>query len=121
MPFPLPETNQIHRPVAPQRRQCHLSRRSRPCLDRTGLIAVPLDQVVAAVDLGVAFERNSQSADLPNQVRGRRSVWRKERDVDCLPDRRPAVLDEIGEEAYAVGIRGPRSEGSFDRIGFRPV
>src|ERR1019366_1625260 len=50
------------------------------------------DQVVAAVDLGVAFERNSQGADLPDQVRGHRSVWRVEGDVDCAPDGRPALL-----------------------------
>ena len=63
------------------------------------------DQVVAAVDLGVAFERNSQGSDVPNQVRGRRSVWRMEGDADCPPDSRPALLEEIGEESYAVGIR----------------
>jgi hypothetical protein len=104
MPFPMPQPSQVHGPIAPQRRQRHLGRGCRPCLDGTGLVAVSGDQLVAVVNLGVAFERHSQGSDLPNQVRWRRSVWRVEGYADCLPDGRPAFLDEIGEEAYAVGI-----------------
>ncbi len=73
--------------------------------DCTDLFAVTGDQVVAAVDLGVAFERNSQCADLPNQLclRGPFAAWRQT--PICLPDGRPALLDKISEDANVVGIR----------------
>jgi hypothetical protein len=47
VPFPLPEPSQIHGPVAPRRRQRHLGRGCRLCLDGTGLAAVTGDQVNA--------------------------------------------------------------------------
>jgi len=106
VPFPLAQPSQVHGPIAPQRGQRHLGRGCRPCLDGTGLVAVTGDQVVVAVDLGVALERDSQGGDQPDQLRGHRTIWRVERDVDCPPDQRAALLDEIGEEAYAVGVRG---------------
>lgn len=40
-----------------------------------------------------------------------------EGDADCLPDGRPDVLDEIGEEAYAVGIRGRDQKAEAVRSG----
>jgi len=101
MPLPLPQASQIHGPVAPQRRPSHLGRSGRPCFDDTGLVAVTCDQVVAAVDLSVALERDSQGSDLPNQFQSRRSIGRVKSDVDCQADSGPAFLYETVEQAAA--------------------
>lgn len=105
MPFPLPQPSQIHGPIAPQRWQHHLGRRRGPGLDGTGLVAITGDQVVAAVDLGVGLERDSQSTDLPDQFRSCWPIGCVKKNVDCSPDGRAALLDETIQATCEVGIR----------------
>ena len=106
VPFPLPQPSQIHGPVAAQWRQRHLGRSRGPGLDHTGLVAVPGDQVIAAVDLGLALEGDAQGSDLPDQFRSRRSIGRVERNVDHSPDWRAALFHETAQEAEVVGLSG---------------
>jgi hypothetical protein len=57
----------------------------------------PRHQIIAAVDLDVAFERNSQFCQRPAQVGNPRFGRMDQRNGDVQSDRRRFVLDEAVE------------------------